>query len=67
MEWLSTKWNENVMNIVTGFQHLNTGPQNQVSHLKIVPTTPKLSICNHQNIWQSQESEKSQKYADNNT
>lgn len=31
------------MNTVAEFQHLeNTGPQNQVSRLKIVPTTPKL-------------------------
>lgn len=45
---------------VTGFQHLeHTGPQNQVSHLKIVPTTPEISICDNQNIWHVKDSERS--------
>lgn len=48
---------------VTGFQHLeHTGPQNQVSHPKIVPTTPEISICDNQNIWHVKESERSPKY-----
>lgn len=63
IEWLSTKRNKTGTNIVIGFQHLeHTGPQTQVSHLKIAPTTPKLLIRNRQNIWHVEQSERSLKY-----
>lgn len=49
------------MNTGAEFQHLaHTGPQNQVSHLKIVPT-PKL-IMQKSVIWYAKESERSLKF-----